>query len=111
MLGKLVKDLTGPAREMDYDDKEVCAMELVESCREGIPYVKQEDTGMSLLALAFGLVSLCSCCAGIAASRMTTDCCKKRKTTTSTSTQTEPEKIEPAVEFRNAKPLPGGRSM
>ena len=66
---------------------------------------------MSLLAPAFGLASLCSCCAGIAVSRMTTDCCKKRKATTSMSTQTEPEKIEPAVEFRNAKPLPGGRLM
>ena len=27
------------------------------------------------------------------------------------STQTEPERIEPAVEMINAKPLPGGRSM
>ena len=108
MIGKSFDDLTGPAGELNHDVKQVFALELVESSGEGIPYVVKEETGSSWLALALGLVSLCSCCGGCVLENIRARLCKRRQVTR--SSQTEHVDHDSVKEGATTQ-VPRGRSM
>ena len=97
---------------MSKDDmKQVFALELMESCRDGIPYIVKEETGSSWLALAFVAVSLCSCCAGAALENVRARICKRRQTARSNLTEDVDDSNDDPVDEGTATQVPRGRSM